>query len=38
MMNGAKSEIRRACPNKAINIESYKESLNVARDNGSGIV
>lgn len=38
IMNGAKSALRRSCPNKPTNIESYKEEPHVARDNGSGIM
>lgn len=38
MLNGANSEIRRCYPNKPINIEAYKESKEMAKDNASGIM
>lgn len=38
MMNGAKSELNRVHRNKPIDIEAYKESRDVARDNASGIM
>ncbi|XP_055320835.1 RNA 3'-terminal phosphate cyclase isoform X2 [Sitodiplosis mosellana] len=38
MMNGAKNELNRAYQNRAIDIEPYKESKEVARDNASGII
>lgn len=36
MLNGAKSELNHQ--NKPIDIEAYKESKDVAKDNASGIM
>lgn len=38
MLNGAKSEFVRLNANRTIDIEPYKESKDVARDNASGIM
>lgn len=38
MMNGAKNELSRSYQNRPIDIEAYKESKEVARDNASGIM
>lgn len=38
MMNGAISELNRIHPNIPIEIEAYKETKEVARDNASGIM
>lgn len=38
MMNGAKSELARFNQNRPIDIEAYKETKEVARDNSSGIM
>lgn len=38
MMNGATSELSRYQRNIPINLESYKEAKEVARDNASGIM
>lgn len=38
MLNGAMAEIKRSYPNNPINIEAYKESKEMARDNAAGIM
>lgn len=38
MVKGATNEFNRHQRNQAINIEAYKESRDVARDNASGIM
>lgn len=38
MVNGAKNEFNRLYRNKPIDIEAYKETREVARDNASGIM
>lgn len=38
MMNGAKNELNRALRNCPMNIEAYKETKEVAKDNASGLM
>lgn len=38
MVKGAQNEINRSQINKPVNIEAYKESREVAKDNASGIM
>ncbi|XP_031640834.1 RNA 3'-terminal phosphate cyclase [Contarinia nasturtii] len=38
MMNGAKNELNRSLKNCPIDIEAYKETKDVAKDNASGII